>query len=98
MSALTSASGRLAEPRRLSPAATSFVVFDLARLLGLGGRVAARAGVWFNATLLVGFAGELAVPDVPCALFWAATLWCAFRATKGSGAWWLAAGAAAGLA
>ncbi len=51
-----------------------------------------------NATLLVGFAGELAVPDVPNALFWIATLWCAFRAMNRSGAWWLAAGVAAGLA
>jgi 4-amino-4-deoxy-L-arabinose transferase-like glycosyltransferase len=82
----------------LSTAATSLIAFDLARLMGLGERTAARAGVWLNATLLVGFAGELAVPDVPNALFWAATLWCAFRAIKGPGAWWLAAGAAAGLA
>ena len=79
-------------------AATSLIVFDLARLMGLGERVAARAGVWLNATLLVGFAGELAVPDVPNALFWVATLWCALRALNGRGAWWLAAGAAAGLA
>jgi 4-amino-4-deoxy-L-arabinose transferase-like glycosyltransferase len=82
----------------LSTAATGLIAFDLARLMGLGDRVAARAGVWLNATLLVGFAGELAVPDVPNALFWTATLWCAFRAMKGARAWWLAAGAAAGLA
>jgi Dolichyl-phosphate-mannose-protein mannosyltransferase len=82
----------------LSVAATSFALFDLARLMGLGERIAARAGVWLNATLLVGFAGELAVPDVPNALFWTATVWCAFRAVRGQGAWWLAAGAAAGLA
>jgi hypothetical protein len=82
----------------LSTAATSFVAFDVARLMGLGERVAARAGVWLNATLLVGFAGGLAVPDVPNALFWVATLWCAFRALQGSRAWWLAAGVAAGLA
>ncbi len=82
----------------LATAATSFLVFDLARLMGFGERVAARAGVWLNATLLVGFAGELAVPDVPNALFWTATLCCAWRAMKGHSAWWLAAGAAAGLA
>jgi len=79
-------------------AATSFVAFDLARRLGLSESVAARAGIWLNATLLVGFAGELAVPDAPNALFWALTLWCAVRAMSGSCAWWLAAGAAAGLA
>jgi 4-amino-4-deoxy-L-arabinose transferase-like glycosyltransferase len=79
-------------------AATSLIVFDLARLMGLGERVSARAGVWLNATLLVGFGGQLAVPDVPNALFWVATLWCAFRAIRGHGAWWLAAGVTAGLA
>jgi 4-amino-4-deoxy-L-arabinose transferase-like glycosyltransferase len=82
----------------LATAATSLIAFDVARLMGLGERLAARAGVWLNATFLVGFAGELAVPDIPNALFWIATLWCAFRAMKGSGAWWLAAGGAAGLA
>jgi 4-amino-4-deoxy-L-arabinose transferase-like glycosyltransferase len=82
----------------LGTAATSLVAFDLARCLGLGERVAARAGIWLNATLLVGFAGELAVPDAPNALFWVLVLWCAVRATRGSGAWWLATGAAAGLA
>ena len=82
----------------LATAATSLLVFDLARVMGLGERVAARAGVWLNATLLVGFAGELAVPDVPNALFWIATLCCAFRAMKETGAWWLVAGAAVGLA
>jgi 4-amino-4-deoxy-L-arabinose transferase-like glycosyltransferase len=78
-------------------AATSLVAFDLARRMGLGERVAARAGVWLNATLLVGFAGEMAVPDVPNALFWVATSWYAWRAIEGRGAWWLAAGVAAGL-
>jgi hypothetical protein len=82
----------------LATAATSLLVFDLARLVGLGERVAARAGVWLNATLLVGVAGGIAVPDVPNALFWAASLWCGLRALEGRGAWWLAAGAAAGLA
>lgn len=82
----------------LETAATSVMVFDLARLMNFGERIAARAGVWLNATLLVGFAGELAVPDVPNALFWTATLWCALRAMKGHGVWWLAAGGAAGLA
>ena len=82
----------------LTTAATSFLVFDLARQMALGERIAARAGVWLNATLLVGFGGELAVPDAPNALFWTATLCCALRAMKGPRAWWLAAGAAAGLA
>jgi len=82
----------------LGTAATSLVTFDVARRLGLGERVAARAGIWLNATLLVGFGGELAVPDAPNALFWILAVWCAVRAIAGPGAWWLAAGAAAGLA
>ncbi len=57
----------------LLTAATSFVTFDLARLLGLRDRVASQAAIWLNATLLVGVAGGLAVPDVPNALFWALT-------------------------
>ncbi|HZZ86920.1 MAG TPA: glycosyltransferase family 39 protein [Caulobacteraceae bacterium] len=82
----------------LGTAATTLVAFDLARLMGFAERTAARAGIWLNAMLLVGVGGELAVPDVPNALFWTATLWCAFRAVSGAGAWWLAAGVAAGLA
>ena len=82
----------------LGTAATSLVVFDLARLMGLGERIGARAGIWLNATILVGLGGQLAVPDVPTALFWTSALWSAFRAINGRRAWWLAAGAAAGLA
>lgn len=82
----------------LGTAATTLVTFDLARLAGLGDRVALRAAVWLNATALIGLGGELAVPDIPNTLFWTSALWCAFRAMRGAGAWWLAAGAAAGLA
>jgi len=83
----------------LASAATSFLVFDLARLAGAGRVVATRAGIWFNATLLVLAGGFLAVPDAPASLFWALTLWCALRALRArSLAWWAAAGVAAGLA
>jgi len=82
----------------LDCALTSLVVFDLARLAGLGERVGARAGIWLNATFLVGLGGFLAVPDAPAALFWTLALWSAFRGRRGAGAWWIAAGAAAGLA
>jgi 4-amino-4-deoxy-L-arabinose transferase-like glycosyltransferase len=82
----------------LSAAATTLLVFDLARLADLGERVALRAAIWLNATILIGLGGQLAVPDVPNTLFWTAALCCAFRAMRGHGAWWLAAGAAAGLA
>jgi hypothetical protein len=42
--------------------------------------------------------GVLAAPDAPNGLCWTLTLWAAMRAMRGAGAWWLAAGAAAGLA
>jgi 4-amino-4-deoxy-L-arabinose transferase-like glycosyltransferase len=86
---------------RLAPTLTTalltWVTFDVARLFDLGEAVAARAAVWLNATLLIGLGGELAVPDAPATLFWMLALWCAGKARRGSGAWWLAAGLAAGL-
>ncbi|MHB8527940.1 MAG: glycosyltransferase family 39 protein [Caulobacteraceae bacterium] len=88
---------------RLAPIAasalTSFLVFDLARLAGFGRRTSQRAGIWWNATLLAGAGGFLAVPDVPATLFWALSLWCALRAARlQKPGWWAAAGVAAGLA
>ncbi|HEY5289394.1 MAG TPA: glycosyltransferase family 39 protein, partial [Caulobacteraceae bacterium] len=83
----------------LSTAATSFLVFDLARLAGADRRLAGRAGIWFNATILVLAGGFLAVPDAPASLFWALTLDCALRANRsGAVAWWAVAGLTAGLA
>jgi 4-amino-4-deoxy-L-arabinose transferase-like glycosyltransferase len=77
---------------------TTLLSFDLARVAGLGERVGLRAAIWFNATLLIGLGGELAVPDGPNTLFWTAAVCCALRAVRGHGAWWLGAGLAAGLA
>ncbi|HEX4196569.1 MAG TPA: glycosyltransferase family 39 protein [Caulobacteraceae bacterium] len=83
----------------LSSGLASLVVFDIAGGIGAGERVAARAAVWFNATLLIGVGGFLAIPDAPNILFWALTLACLTRIDgPGGGAWWLAAGVAAGLA
>ena len=79
-------------------AITTWLTYDVARQLGLGERVALRAAIWLNATLLIGLGGALAAPDAPNSLFWTATLAAAFRAVRGRPAWWLAAGAAAGLA
>ncbi|MFI4935407.1 MAG: ArnT family glycosyltransferase [Caulobacterales bacterium] len=79
-------------------AVTTLITFDLARLAGLGERVAVRAALWLNATVLIGLGGFLAVPDAPNTLFFTAALWCVFKARQGAGAWWLAAGALAGLA
>src|ERR1700745_4337504 len=59
----------------LSGSLTTLLLWDAARLPRAGERVAARAAVWLNATLLIGFGVILAVPDAPSTLFWTATLW-----------------------
>jgi 4-amino-4-deoxy-L-arabinose transferase-like glycosyltransferase len=87
----------------LAAGVTTLLTFDLACALGYSERIAARAAVWLNATVLMGLGGQLAVPDQPNALFWTATLCCAVRAVPGPAnvarpAWWIAAGAMAGLA
>jgi 4-amino-4-deoxy-L-arabinose transferase-like glycosyltransferase len=66
----------------LGCAVISAIVFDLARLAGASRAEAQRAGIWYNATLLVAAGGFLAVPDSPAALFWSLSLWSAFRALK----------------
>ena len=83
----------------LSCLVSSLLVFDLARRLGWDEAVAARAAIWCNATLLIGAGGLLAIPDAASVPFWTLTLWCLARTRGGpSPGWWLAAGAAAGLA
>lgn len=57
------------------------------------------AAVLLNATLLTGIGSVTMTPDTPLLLFWTATLWALGRlCSSGHGSWWLAAGAAAGLA
>ena len=83
----------------LSSGLTSLMVFDLAQRLGASARVGERAAVWFNATLLIGGGGFLAIPDSASTPFWVLTLWALARSEAGPPArWWLAAGAFAGLA
>jgi 4-amino-4-deoxy-L-arabinose transferase-like glycosyltransferase len=84
----------------LASAITSFLVFDMARLVGASERAAARAGIWYNATLLAAAGAMLAIPDAPASLFWQTTAWCVLKAFQGRRvfAWWIAAGVAAGLA
>ncbi|QUD87210.1 ArnT family glycosyltransferase [Phenylobacterium montanum] len=83
----------------LSCLATSLMAFDLAAQLSWDEATAGRAAVWCNATLLIGAGGLLAIPDAASTPFWTLTLCCLAR-TRGPGApgWWVAAGAAAGLA
>ena len=52
-----------------------------------------------NATLLFGVGAVTMTPDTPLLFFWTAALWALGRLLRtGNGAWWLAAGAATGLA
>ncbi len=57
------------------------------------------AALLLNATLLFGAGAVTMTPDTPLLFFWTATLWALARlSATGNGAWWLAAGVAAGLA
>jgi hypothetical protein len=83
----------------LSCALSSLIIFDLTQRLGADERTAERATVWYNATLIVGLGGFLAIPDAPAVLFWILAVWCVVRAGEGRpGVWWTLAGIAAGLA
>lgn len=88
----------------LANAVAAFLLIDVLRTLGVGERPALRAGLWLNATLLIGVGGLLAIPDAPTLLFWTMTLWALARATRTGAApsavpgWWAVAGVAAGLA
>lgn len=82
----------------LANLAATALVFDIARGLG-GPRVGLRAALLYNCTLTIGAAAALAVPDAPASVFWTASVWGLARAVRDDkGAWWLAAGVAAGLA
>lgn len=64
-----------------------------------GSRVGLWAALLLNATLILGVGATTMTPDTPLLLFWSATLWAlAELLASGQGAWWLVAGAAAGLA
>ena len=58
-----------------------------------------RAAVMLNATLILGAGVVTMTPDTPLLLFWTAALYALARiATRAHPSWWLAAGAASGLA
>jgi 4-amino-4-deoxy-L-arabinose transferase-like glycosyltransferase len=62
-------------------------------------RAAILAAALMNATLLFGIGSVTMTPDTPLLFFWTATLWALARLqATGNPTWWLAAGAAAGLA
>jgi len=77
----------------------SVLIIDLGRQLGLSDQTAQRAALWYNATLTVALGGAVTTPDAPATLFWTICLWALARSWRtGRNAWWIAAGAAAGLA
>jgi len=83
----------------LSSGLTSILVFDLAQRLGGSVKAGERAAIWFNATVLIGAGGFLAIPDAASTPFWVLTVWALVRSEQGGVArWWLMAGAFAGLA
>ncbi|WP_374575602.1 ArnT family glycosyltransferase [Phenylobacterium sp.] len=82
----------------LATALEGLLIADIVKAFGGSDQAGLRAAVWLNATITVGVGGMLAVPDAPGVLFWLVTLWALRRAQLGAPAWWLAAGAAAGLA
>ena len=81
----------------LSGLLTTVLVFALGRRLG-DARTGLLAAVLYNATLTVGAGAILAIPDVPASLFWTLALWLTIKAVEDDARWWIAAGAAAGLA
>jgi 4-amino-4-deoxy-L-arabinose transferase-like glycosyltransferase len=84
----------------LASGLTGLVVYDLALRLGAARQTAARASVWYNATLLAGMGGAIATPDAAATPFWVLTLWCLARTGEGrrDATWWILAGVTAGLA
>jgi len=82
----------------LSTTLTSLLIYGIARECRLSFATASMASIWYNATLLAGFGGQLIVPDGPSTLFWSLTLFSLLRARCGPPGWWLAAGVSAGLA
>lgn len=81
----------------LTTLVTSLAVYRTGMLL-LGERIAAISVIWFNVTVLAGLLW-IAAPDAPLVMFWSLSIWAVaeFLASRRP-AWWLLAGACAGLA
>jgi hypothetical protein len=77
---------------------TSLLIYRIAQLSRLSNGAAARAAIFYNASILVCFGSHLIVPDCPSTLFWTATLFAVLKARDNPRPWWLAAGVFAGLA
>lgn len=83
----------------LAAALGTWLLADAAEALLPNRRAGLLAGLLLNATLVLGAGAVILTPDTPQLLFWTATLWALARWLRdGRDAWWLAAGAALGLA
>lgn len=77
----------------------SLGVYRLAARLYGDRRAGLAAAALVQATLFIGFGSLFVTPDTPLVLFWLAALLAAAEVWRsGRGAWWLAVGAAVGLA
>jgi 4-amino-4-deoxy-L-arabinose transferase-like glycosyltransferase len=88
--------------RLLGPISALFGTLLLARAaedLAPGARAGVMAGVLFNATLVCNAGAVVITPDTPLLFFWMACLAALARLVRtGHAYWWLAVGAAGGLA
>jgi hypothetical protein len=82
----------------LATSFTSLLIYGIGRECRLSFATSTMAAIWYNATLLVGFGGQLIVPDGPSTLFWSLTLFSLLKTRHGASVWWMVAGASAGLA
>jgi len=87
----------------LASGASSLILYDLAKRLGLTSPTAKRAALWYSVTLMIAVGAILSTPDAFATLFWVTTLWClaaVFEPGREHQAarWWCLAGLAAGLA
>src|SRR4051812_39061983 len=77
----------------------SFAVYRTAELLFGGRRLAATATILLNVTLMAGVGTMIGTPDAPLLVASSLVLFCLAKVlATGRGAWWLAVGAAVGLA
>ncbi|ADP71935.1 glycosyl transferase family 39 [Rhodomicrobium vannielii ATCC 17100] len=83
----------------LSTVAGSYLLWRASLALFADRAAALFAVVWMNATILSAAAGIVATPDTPLAFFATCVLFAIAKLVEtGRGAWWLAIGAALGLA
>lgn len=76
----------------------SWLLYDLGRAM-FGAEAGALAALWFQTIPVFSIGGILCFPDAPFIFFWMLAMWGLWHARDRRGLWWwIAAGAAAGLA